>query len=456
MPGTGPRSIAAGTDLAGSNLAATDLILGMVGSSGVSDVFTGQEIADGVSSILGGATPPFSDATALVKDNADATKLFRFEASGITTGTTRVATIPDRDWTLDTLTIDSTAISGGTSTRVLFESATNKVSESASLTFDSASGQFVSSKVRGSNYVMALGSAPTTGAGIAMHFAAGEGWIAAKSNWATGTYVDLWVRGLTVKVQANGTTTTTFSATQTNFGVSCKFPAAGIKLVDSGGSFSLCFSAAETLTADRTLSIVTGDASRTLTFTGNASISGTNTGDQTSVSGSSGSCTGNAATATALQTARTIAGQSFDGTANISIAAQNLSNGIQGTAGQKVVLLDAVAEKTVSVTISSGVANVGDISGYYGTVIIELDGEGAAADTLDEIQGTFREGQIIYCKAASSARDITYSHNTGTGDDTLYIAGGSVTLATVRGTICFMRRSFGGNNVWVSICVSDP
>ena len=39
-----------------------------------------------------------------------------------------------------------------------------------------------------------------------------------------------------------------------------------------------------------------------------ASISGNNTGDQTNVSGSSGTCTGNAATATALATARAING----------------------------------------------------------------------------------------------------------------------------------------------------
>jgi len=49
-----------------------------------------------------------------------------------------------------------------------------------------------------------------------------------------------------------------------------------------------------------------------LTVIGNTS--GTNTGDQTSV-------TGNAGTATALQTARTIDGQSFNGTANITVIA---------------------------------------------------------------------------------------------------------------------------------------
>ena len=44
-------------------------------------------------------------------------------------------------------------------------------------------------------------------------------------------------------------------------------------------------------------------------------------------SGSSGSCTGNAATATALATSRTIAGVSFDGTANISLNNNAITNG---------------------------------------------------------------------------------------------------------------------------------
>jgi hypothetical protein len=57
-------------------------------------------------------------------------------------------------------------------------------------------------------------------------------------------------------------------------------------------------------------------------FTGSLSasnLSGTNTGDQTTI-------TGNAGSATVLQTARTIAGQSFNGSANIAIASTNLSD----------------------------------------------------------------------------------------------------------------------------------
>lgn len=51
---------------------------------------------------IGAATylPPFSDALAIVKGSADATKLLRFEVDGLTTATTRVATWPDKDGTV--------------------------------------------------------------------------------------------------------------------------------------------------------------------------------------------------------------------------------------------------------------------------------------------------------------------------------------------------------------------
>jgi len=62
--------------------------------------------------------------------------------------------------------------------------------------------------------------------------------------------------------------------------------------------------------------------SGTVTTSGNLTLGGTPTGTwPISVSGSSTSTTGNAATATALQTARTINGVSFNGTANITITA---------------------------------------------------------------------------------------------------------------------------------------
>tara|TARA_X000001382_G_scaffold79423_3_gene55731 strand:+ start:170 stop:3634 length:3465 start_codon:yes stop_codon:yes gene_type:complete len=68
-----------------------------------------------------------------------------------------------------------------------------------------------------------------------------------------------------------------------------------------------------------------------------ANIEGNVTGNVTgNVSGSSGSTTGNAATATALQNARTIGGVSFDGTGNINLPGVNTS-GNQNTSGTAAV-----------------------------------------------------------------------------------------------------------------------
>ncbi|MEI6400269.1 MAG: hypothetical protein WCO58_01990 [bacterium] len=69
-----------------------------------------------------------------------------------------------------------------------------------------------------------------------------------------------------------------------------------------------------------------GNAANTSVLTigaGAVSVSGTNTGDQTTISG-------NAGTATALQTARTIGGVSFDGTANITVASATGGFAISG------------------------------------------------------------------------------------------------------------------------------
>lgn len=51
-------------------------------------------------STSGGISPPFADNSALVKSNADATKQVIFNASSLTTATTRTITIPDADTTL--------------------------------------------------------------------------------------------------------------------------------------------------------------------------------------------------------------------------------------------------------------------------------------------------------------------------------------------------------------------
>lgn len=98
----------------------------------------------------------------------------------------------------------------------------------------------------------------------------------------------------------------------------------------------------------------------TLTVGATASISGTNTGDQTSVSG-------NAGTATVLQTARNINGVSFNGSADITVTAA------AGTLTGATLASNVLASSLTSVgTITTGV--------WTGTTIAVANG-GTGATT---------------------------------------------------------------------------
>ena len=67
-----------------------------------------------------------------------------------------------------------------------------------------------------------------------------------------------------------------------------------------------------------------GNSATATTCTGNATTATTCTGNSATAT-TAGTCTGNSATATKLQTARTIAGVSFDGSANIAIPYSGLT-----------------------------------------------------------------------------------------------------------------------------------
>ena len=88
------------------------------------------------------------------------------------------------------------------------------------------------------------------------------------------------------------------------------------------GNLTGTASLASNLTGTPNISVGTISASGAITGNLVGNVTGNVTGN---VSGSAGSTTGNAATATALQNARTIAGVSFDGTANISLDTSNIT-----------------------------------------------------------------------------------------------------------------------------------
>jgi hypothetical protein len=137
------------------------------------------------------------------------------------------------------------------------------------------------------------------GNGVSVYYVAALG-----AEWEIGigtTGAGTLSRDTVIASSAGGTTKVTFSAGAKD--VFCSIPAVGLVTTDD---------VASTNTANK---VVKRDGS------GNFAA-GTITANLTgNVSGSSGSTTGNAATATALQTARNINGVSFNGTADITVAA---------------------------------------------------------------------------------------------------------------------------------------
>jgi len=132
-----------------------------------------------------------------------------------------------------------------------------------------------------------------------------------------------------------------------------------------GLSVNLNFNTVERIrTADGGV-VVTGICTAT-TFIG--ALTGDVTGN---TSGSSGSCTGNAATATALQNARTIGGTSFDGTANIN---PGVAEGLTGTPSIAVTNID----------IAGTLTDKNDVVGTSGQILTSTEDGVAWASVGDQ------------------------------------------------------------------------
>lgn len=130
-------------------------------------------------------------------------------------------------------------------------------------------------------------------------------------------------------------------------------------------------------------------------------LSGTNTGDQTSVSGNAGS-------ATVLQTARTINGVSFDGSANITVTAagSTLSDtvpvGKGGTgltalgSALQVLRVNAGATALEYATASGG---IGGSTGATDRAILIANGTGGS--TMQASGATVSAGSVVACQGVA-------------------------------------------------------
>lgn len=320
---------------------------------------------------LGEWLEEFSDANFQLYNGVDNSKVMEFDLSGIGTGQTRTLKVPDASGTI--------ALTGA---------------------------------ITGAGFTMSTGKIlgrTTASSGAIEEIAAGSG-----LSLAAGTLtIDTTVSTLTgTQTLTNKTLTAPTIAGGTHTGL------ASLGIRSSGsGAFDLTLANSENLTAGRTLTVALGDASRTLTLTGNASVSGTNTGDQTSVSG-------NAGTATKLATARNINGIAFDGSAAITIAAA------AGTLTGSALASGVTGSSLTSVgTLGTGVWNATAIGVGFG-------GTGLASYTIGDL--LYASGTTALSKlAAVAVGQVLVSQGTSTApiwSDTPLVAALLIGTATTYGS----------------------
>ena len=140
------------------------------------------------------------------------------------------------------------------------------------------------------------------------------------------------------------------------------------------------------------------------------SFTGDLTGNVTgNTSGSSGSCTGNAATATALANARTIAGVSFDGSSNISLNNNAITNGAGyiTNSGTAALAQGLTGTPNINVGVVTATSFSGDGSGLTGV----------SAGSTDNIQTTtvanFLSG-ITVAGVATATNQLVLESDDGT------------------------------------------
>ena len=174
--------------------------------------------------------------------------------------------------------------------------------------------------------------------------------------------------------------------------------------------------------------IIKSGSTTALTFSGaNVTAAGTITG----------SLSGNASTATALETARTIAGQSFDGTANITIASTDLSNtsnitlnNASQTLTNKTLTTPIIEEiDGSSITLDSS----GDITLDAGGADILLKDDGTTFGGL-----TNSSGQLVIKSGSTPTSSLTFNDANITAEGNLTVGGNLIvsgTTTTVNSTI---------------------
>jgi hypothetical protein len=159
-----------------------------------------------------------------------------------------------------------------------------------------------------------------------------------------------------------------------------------------------------TITDPLTSSTLTIQDGFTLTVSGNANVSGTNSGDQTTISG-------NAGTATALATPRNINGIAFDGTVNITIpavtsiaTASPISGGTITSTGTIGLLTNVDFSFTTSQTITRAPASNTSIDG-----LLLVDSTAATSGNQQRSPRLVLAGQGWKTNSTAASQDVRFA-----------------------------------------------
>ena len=144
--------------------------------------------------------------------------------------------------------------------------------------------------------------------------------------------------------------------------------------------------------------------------------------------------TGNAATATALETARTIGGVSFDGTGNIDLAGVN-TTGNQDTSGNAATATALATGRTIGMTgdvvwTSASFDGSGNVTG---TATIQPNSVALSTDTTGDYVSTITAGTGLTSTGATSGEGIAHTLSVDAAQ-TQITSVGTLSSLTVSGT----------------------
>mgnify|MGYP000849646945 FL=1 len=223
----------------------------------------------------------------------------------------------------------------------------------------------------------------------------------------------------------------------------------GLKIKDTNASHGLTIAPGSNITANRTLTITTGDADRTVTLSGDTTLSGTNTGDQTiTLTGDvTGSGTGsfaatiaaNAVTFAKMQavSANILLGNDATGTAieeiTCTAAGRALLDDADATAQRTTLGLGTLATQNGTFSGTSSGTNTGD---QTITLTGDVTGSGTgsfaatiAANAVSNAKFRQSSGLSVVGRSANTTGDV--GDITGTDGQVLRVSGTTLGFGTI-------------------------